>query len=277
MVDTFEELEVREEYKERIEILLSKTHQLEHQLQKIIKEKDEYIRAQHDEYEQGFNEQFNQILQLSQKLEDYVRKHDRKLSDKDREIESLRQLISELRNKGNTNVDQLRREKEVQFAELKRAADAQIEQAKRQYENDLFNLQQNYDDKCKELEQAKKNVARSISNRRNSISSSQGDTNRRHSSARASRHRSSRNVQNSSFTVESRYPVKRKGIGEQTPPKLDLDHYPTKEGKHDRSIRTIKLNQGHSGNFIRFRDQVYYEQRIKELEEQILKQKEKQR
>lgn len=64
---------------------------------------------------------------------------------------------------------------------------------------------------------------------------------RRHSSARSSRNKSGRKPpKESSFTMQERYPVKRKGIGEQTPPKLDLDQLPTRDSKHDRSIRSIK-------------------------------------
>lgn len=153
------------------------------------------------------------------------------MRDKDHQIQSLRQHINDLRAKGNLNVDQLRREKEVQISEIRHITQKQLDDFKRQYESEIESLKQDYNNQLKELERKKKSVARSISNRRNSVSGSQPGSSRRHSSVKQSRNKSSRGCADS-FTVESRYPKKR-GIGEQTPPRLDFDQYPTKDKKHD--------------------------------------------
>ena len=127
-----------------------------------------------------------------------------------------------------------------------------------------------------ELIKNKKNVARSISNRRSSANVSQASSRKRYSSARSSKQRSRQPNNDMSYTIESRYPViKKRGIGEQTPPKLDLDQYPTRDYRPNKNIRSVKINKGPKENFIRFRDQCAYEQLTQNLEFEVQRYKNK--
>lgn len=181
----------------------------------------------------------------------------------------MKRVIKELQEKENNNLHHLQRE--AQLLEFQQMAEQQMNNYRDKFEAEIDSLKQQYDRKIQEMEKQKKNVARSISNKRSSVSGSQWDSGRRHSSAKASRNRASRNGNETSFTVEGRYPVKRKGIGEQTPPRLDLDQYPTRDRKFDRSIKPVILAQ--NGGLKRFKDQVYYEQIILNLEEKLGKRK----
>jgi hypothetical protein len=267
VADTYDKVLRNDEYLERIEVLTNSTRQLEQQLSSVIASKDAKIYHLQKQNEQDSEEQLNEIILLSDKLDKDLSKYKTEIFQKDSLVKDMKRTIKELQGKGDKNLHHLQREKEVQMSELQKVAEMQMDQYRDKFEAEIDNLKLQYDERIQEMEKQKKNVARSISNKRSSVSGSKCNSSRRHSSVKASRNRASRNGNEASFTVESRYPVKRKGIGEQTPPKLDLDQYPTRDRKFDRSINPVKLSQ--NGGLKRFKDQVYFEQKILNLEEKL--------
>jgi len=145
MADTYDDVLIKEEYQNRLETLINKNNQLENKYLKMLKDKDIQFEAKEEEYVQDSAEQLEVIQKLSDKLDDYIHKHERKINEKDEQIDSLNSIIANLQNQSRLNTDQLRREKDSQIMEIQREADFNIKQMRDQLEDKKVILMQEYD------------------------------------------------------------------------------------------------------------------------------------
>jgi hypothetical protein len=195
------------------------------------------------------------VVALFKAPKEYISKHNEEMKAKDEELNKMKGLLEEFNHQrdfvdkgGGWGLDVIQ-----QCQEHNREQEAEINNMKLYYEDVIVKMKNDHNEEVKKLEQqikeSKKVIARSISNQRPSIASSNGSSSKRHSSVKSLRHKSTRNNRENSFTMQSRYPMKKTGIGEFSPPKYDLDQYPTRDKKMDKSIRNIrtgKINQAQS-------------------------------
>ena len=73
MVDTFDDVLIREEYAERMEALSNSKRDLEAQLERFKSEKDDQLRKQEQKHISEFEAQLNEIKQLNLAIDEYLK------------------------------------------------------------------------------------------------------------------------------------------------------------------------------------------------------------